>query len=116
MNSVDAVLVTPAGEFQPVVLNRPVGGGLEVIAGWLECKAIQTELVTLKDWLQVWVNSDLTDSHTPNPALSRMMTSLTGQEQAVAGAGLFCATVPHRWEIIGVNASQLELLKQTWVG
>ena len=94
-------------------VERPLGGGLEVLALKLHCQAHQVQAIQLSDWIQVWVNADKVGEAT-NPVLSRMVSALSGQEHALGGAGLFLATVPNRWEVVGLSAEQEARIWGAW--
>ncbi|OZD56623.1 hypothetical protein CH252_04930 [Rhodococcus sp. 06-1477-1B] len=94
-------------------IERPQGGGLNILAMKLHCDPFDVEMIPLENWMQVWVNRNQMGTGN-NPVLSRMVTALTGQEHSLGGAGLFVATVPQRWEMIGLSADQEARLWQVW--
>lgn len=94
-------------------VERPQGGGLNIIAQKLHCEPHQAYALQLNDWIQVWVNTDKRGSDT-NPILSRMVTELSGEEQTVGGAGLFLATVPNKWEVVGLSPEQEKSIWEAW--
>lgn len=93
------------GQLNRSEIERPQGGGLEVLGRKLYCQPYQVQAIQLEEWLQVWVNADKIGQAT-NPVLSGMVSMLSGQEYALGGAGVFLATIPNRWEVVGLTAEQ----------
>lgn len=94
-------------------VERPLGGGLDVLALKLHCQPHQVQSIQLEDWLQVWVNADKIGTPT-NAVLSAMVSKLAGQDYALGGAGVFLATVPSRWEVVGLTAEQEARIWGVW--
>lgn len=96
------------GMLHPVDVLRPVaGGGLEVLGRHLRCEAKEVECLQLNNWVQVWVNG----SKRGNPAIANDVLTATvallGVDAVLGGDGLFLATLPDKWEVIGLNATQV---------
>lgn len=111
--SVKGLRLNRFGQLNLNDVERPQGGGLDVLAMKLHCRAVQVQSIQLGDWLQVWVNADKVGTDT-NPVLSKMVTALAGQPYLVGGAGLFLATIPGTWTVTGLSPEQQSKVREVW--
>lgn len=112
MNAVTGLLVTPDGELHTIQVERPRGGGLDILGNILHCDPYEVTSINLPGWVQVWVDWNTT---TPETSLLPKMLERLGVVPSTQGSfGLFLATVPNKWEVVGLNPEQEHNIREAW--